>query len=129
MRLAIRRRAHLGGWPLMTLLVLLCAQTVGAQQIDILIKGGHVIDPRNDLSAPRDVAITGTTIMSVAADIPASAARRVVDVSGLYVVPGLIDPHTHVFAGGNAGFADGTGCTLTKQAHVSTSEGARPEND
>src|SRR5687767_12542059 len=75
-----------------------------AQEFDLLLKGGHVIDPRNNISAPMDVAISGTTVARVAANIPASAARSVVDASGLYVAPGFIDIHTHVFAGGNSGF-------------------------
>ncbi|MGB9604323.1 MAG: amidohydrolase/deacetylase family metallohydrolase [Bryobacteraceae bacterium] len=66
---------------------------------DLLLKGGHVIDPKNNLSAPMDVAVAGGKIARVAAGIPAAEARRVADVSGLYVVPGLIDMHVHVYAG------------------------------
>jgi len=46
-----------------------------------------------------DVAISGGTIAAVSREIPASRAKRVADASGLYVVPGLIDIHTHVFYG------------------------------
>ncbi|MCC6292313.1 MAG: amidohydrolase/deacetylase family metallohydrolase [Bryobacterales bacterium] len=66
---------------------------------DLLLKGAHVIDPKNKISAPRDVAIKDGHIAAVEASIPAARARKSVDVSGLYLVPGLIDLHAHVFAG------------------------------
>ena len=66
---------------------------------DLLLKGGHVIDGKSKTSALLDVAIAGGKIAAVAADIPAAKAAKVVDVSGLYVVPGLIDMHVHVYAG------------------------------
>lgn len=66
---------------------------------DLLLKGGHVIDPKNRINGPRDVAIRGGKIAAVAENIPASQARKVVDVSSLYVTPGLVDIHVHVFAG------------------------------
>ena len=65
----------------------------------LLIKGGHVIDPKNGRSAKLDVAIDGRRIAKVAADIPASQAARVANAEGLYVVPGLIDIHAHVYTG------------------------------
>jgi len=68
-------------------------------EYDLLLKGGHVIDGKNRISARRDVAMKGGRIAAVAANIPASAALKTVDVSGLYVTPGLIDIHTHVYAG------------------------------
>ncbi|MDX1980618.1 MAG: amidohydrolase/deacetylase family metallohydrolase [Bryobacteraceae bacterium] len=71
-----------------------------AQQYDLLLKGGHVIDPKNGLSAVRDVAIKDGRIAAVAQNIAASEAKRSVNVGGLYVTPGLIDIHVHVFAGG-----------------------------
>src|SRR6187551_309633 len=69
------------------------------QNYDLLLKGGHVIDPRNRISAVRDVALADGKVAAVAARIDPSAALKVVDVSGLYVTPGLIDMHVHVFAG------------------------------
>jgi dihydroorotase len=69
------------------------------QQYDLLLKGGHVIDARNRISAVRDVAIANGKVAAVAARIDPAAALKVVDVSGLYVTPGLIDIHVHVFAG------------------------------
>jgi len=76
------------------------AATVAAQQkYDLLLKGGHVIDARNNLSAVRDVAIAGGKVAAVAANINAADALKVVDASGLYVTPGLVDIHVHVYAG------------------------------
>jgi dihydroorotase len=66
---------------------------------ELLLKGGHVIDGRNGISAIRDVAIRKGTIAAVAADIPSLQATKTVDVSGLYVTPGLIDIHVHVYPG------------------------------
>lgn len=80
-------------------LLLVVAAPAGAQEYDLLIKGGHVIDPRNRIDGPMDVAVKGDTIDRVAADIPATDAQRVVDASGLYVTPGLIDIHSHNFYG------------------------------
>lgn len=70
-----------------------------AQEIDILLKGGHVIDPKNNIDSKMDIAIFGGKILRVASDIPTNTAKRTIDVSGLYVTPGIIDMHTHVFAG------------------------------
>ena len=63
--------------------------------IDLLLKGGRVIDPANGVDGQFDVAIARSKVSAVEAEIPASSARRVVDVSGLLVVPGLIDLHAH----------------------------------
>jgi dihydroorotase len=77
----------------------LCALTALAQtpQYDLLLKGGHVIDPKNNIDEPRDVAIRDGRIAAVAPALAASSARKTIDVSGLYVTPGLIDIHAHVF--------------------------------
>ena len=83
--------------PLLLPLVLMASP--GAQpKYDLLLKGGHVIDRRNNIDAPMDVAIAGGKIAAVAPTLDAAAAREVVDVSGLYVTPGLIDIHVHVYA-------------------------------
>jgi len=66
---------------------------------DLLLKGGHVIDTKNNLDAIRDVAIKDGKIAKVAVGIPASSAIKTVNVAGLYVTPGLIDIHVHVFWG------------------------------
>ena len=66
---------------------------------DLLLKGGHVIDARNNLNAVRDVAIAGGRVAAVAANLNAADALKVVDATGLYVTPGLVDIHVHVYAG------------------------------
>jgi dihydroorotase len=81
--------------------------TLQAQKIDLLIKGGHVVDPKNNLNSKMDVAIADGKIFRVAPDMSFENIDKVIDANGLYVVPGLIDPHTHVFVGSNDGFADG----------------------
>ena len=62
---------------------------------DLLIKGGHVIDAANDIDAQMDLAIAGRVVAAVEPEIPECHARRVVDASGMYVIPGLIDIHAH----------------------------------
>lgn len=69
-------------------------------QYDLLLKGGHVIDPANHIDSVMDVAVAAGKIAAVGKDIPAGQAKKVVDVSGLYVTPGLIDIHYHVGHGG-----------------------------
>jgi dihydroorotase len=98
------------------LLVLVLSGNAAAQKYDLLLTGGHVIDPRNRISAVRDVAIAGGRIAAVADRIDPAEALKVVAVSGLYVIPGIIDIHTHVYtgtgergsyAGDNSVFPDG----------------------
>jgi len=86
---------------------LLCAlwlTPAGAPQeiYDLLIQGGHVIDPKNQRSEQLDVAVTAGTIRKVARDIPAAHARRVIPARGYYVTPGLIDLHAHLDSHGDA---------------------------
>jgi dihydroorotase len=84
---------------LLLLLAVVGVVPAGAQaRYDLLLKGGHVIDPRNGVDGVRDVAIAGGKIAAVAPAIAPAEATRVVDVSGLYVTPGLIDIHVHVYA-------------------------------
>src|SRR4051812_30607143 len=81
-------------------LILLAAvwtSIAAAQQYDLVLRGGHVIDPANGVDGRMDVAVSNGQIAAVKADIPASQARKVVDVSGFYVIPGLVDLHAHVF--------------------------------
>ena len=66
---------------------------------DLLLRGGHVIDARNKISAVRDVAIADGKIAAVDAKLNPADALKTVDVSGLYVTPGLIDIHAHTYAG------------------------------
>ena len=62
---------------------------------DLLIRGGHVIDPANNLNAPADVAIRNGRIAAVAEFIDPAQARAVIDATGQIVTPGLVDLHTH----------------------------------
>jgi dihydroorotase len=71
-----------------------------APHYDLLLKGGHVIDPANHIDEVRDVAVSQGKIAAVEKNIPADQAGKVVDVSKLYVTPGLIDIHFHVGHGG-----------------------------
>lgn len=73
--------------------------TRAAPKYDLLLKGGHVIDPGNSLSETRDIGVVDATIARVDSSIEAVEARKTIDVSGYYVVPGLIDIHAHVFSG------------------------------
>jgi dihydroorotase len=70
-----------------------------SQTIDLLLKGGHVIDLRNNVDRVMDVAVTDGKISQVAPEISAALAKKVVDVSGFFVTPGIIDMHVHVFVG------------------------------
>ncbi|MCP5118529.1 MAG: amidohydrolase/deacetylase family metallohydrolase, partial [bacterium] len=79
--------------PLLLLLAALC----WGQPYDLVLAGGHVIDPKNNINGPADVAIRDGRIAAVGGDIDRSQAERVLDVSGLRVTPGLVDIHTHVF--------------------------------
>ncbi len=71
----------------------------GQTRYDLLLQGGHVIDPKNGISAVRDVAIKDGAVAAVAQRIDPSNALKVVNVNGLYVTPGLVDIHVHVFTG------------------------------
>src|SRR5258708_32992078 len=92
----------------LTLALIVLASVVSASQLaaqapptyDLLLKGGHVIDPGNNVDAVVDLAIAGGKIAAVGKDISAALAKKVVDVTGLYVTPGLIDIHYHVGHGG-----------------------------
>ena len=71
-----------------------------APRYDLLLKGGHVIDPADNIDAVMDVAISDGKIAAVQRHIPGGQAGKSVDVGGLFVTPGLIDIHVHVGNGG-----------------------------
>ncbi len=79
------------------------------QKFDILLKGGHLIDSKNSINSPMDIGIADGKIAEVKANIPIESAKKTIDLSGLYVTPGLIDMHVHVFMGNEPGayIADG----------------------
>ena len=78
---------------------LLAAQPGDSSQYDLLVKGGHVVDPSQGLSAIRDVAISAGRLTRIAGGIAEADARQVLDARGKIVTPGLIDVHVHVYDG------------------------------
>lgn len=85
----------------------------------LLIRGGTVVNA--DARARADVLVEGGLIKAVGANLDAPAAAEVIDAGGQYVMPGGIDPHTHMqlpfmgtvasedfYTGTAAGFAGGT---------------------
>jgi dihydroorotase len=79
----------------------------GQTKYDLLIKGGHVIDAKNAIDGVRDVGIKDGKVAAVAADIPAAQATRTINAAGLYVTPGLLDIHVHVYPGERTAYAAG----------------------
>ena len=76
------------------------ALCLSAQQpYDLVLKGGHLIDPKNEVNQIRDVGIAGGKIARVAENIPPGEARKVIHISGLYIAPGFVDLHTHIVVG------------------------------
>ena len=75
------------------------AQSPALPAYDLLLKGGHVIDAKNNIDADLDVAIKDGKIARVAANLSPRDAIKTIDVKGLYVAPGLIDMHVHVYNG------------------------------
>jgi dihydroorotase len=71
-------------------------------KFDLLVKGGEVLDPSQNLRAKRDIGIRFGLVEALEADIPADKAQRVLSAAGRLVTPGLIDLHAHVFPYGSA---------------------------
>ena len=93
------RKLHFLLAGLCTLQIALAQPSAQALPYAILIRGGHVIDPKNKIDAVMDIAINDGRIVSIRKKIDTGQATQVVDATGLYVTPGLIDIHTHVFYG------------------------------
>jgi dihydroorotase len=70
-----------------------------AQQFDLVLRNGHVLDPKNNVDTKCDVAIRDGKIAAIEQSIPAAAAKKSVDISDLYLTPGLVDIHVHAFTG------------------------------
>ncbi len=64
---------------------------------DLVVKGGLVIDPSQDIKAIRDIAITGNTITKMAKTLDPREAQQTINAKGMIVTPGLIDFHAHVY--------------------------------
>jgi dihydroorotase len=100
-----QKRARAGSI-IIFLLLSVCFESAVIGQVkmtDILLKGGHVIDPKNGIDSKMDVAITDGRITQVAPEISEKNVKNVIDASGLYVTPGLIDMHVHAFYGTDKG--------------------------
>ncbi len=78
---------------------LVSTQRTGSPPYDLLVRGGRVIDPSQGISDERDVAISGGKLARVAANIPETDAKQILDARGKIVTPGLIDLHVHVYDG------------------------------
>ena len=71
-------------------------------KFDLVVKGGEVLDPSQNLRARRDIGIRWGVVEAVEPDIPAERALRVLNVAGKLVTPGLVDIHAHVYPYGSA---------------------------
>src|SRR5262245_39508462 len=71
-------------------------------KFDLVIKGGDVLDPSQNLRAKRDIGIRFGLVEAVEPDIPEARAQRLLDASGKLITPGLVDLHTHVYPYGSA---------------------------
>ena len=86
------------------LLIAICLvmdSMIHAQTFSIIIKSGHVINPKNNIDELTDIALKDGKIALVARNIDAKQGIQVVNAKGLYVTPGLIDMHVHVYYGSN----------------------------
>ena len=92
---------------ILLIMILLSAKNSFAQKYELLIKGGHVIDPATQLDKLSDILIDKGKIVKIEPSI-SDSATKVIDAKGLYITPGFIDTHTHVFVGPEPGlFANG----------------------
>src|SRR5438477_8120348 len=70
-----------------------------AQQYDMILQGGHVVDAKNQIDGVEDIAVKDGVIARVAPHIEAKEAVKAINIAGFYVSPGLVDIHVHVYAG------------------------------
>lgn len=84
---------------LLLLAGIFCLPATAQPKYDVLLKGGHVIDAKNNLNERRDVAIANGQVAAVEKSIDPATAKQVINVTGLYVTPGIVDIHVHVYAG------------------------------
>jgi dihydroorotase len=86
-------------WAALALIVVLMSSALcwGQPAYDLILAGGHVIDPKNGIDGVMDVAVREGRVAAVGEGLDASRAEKTIDVSGLYVTPALIDIHTHLF--------------------------------
>ncbi|MFE3252287.1 amidohydrolase/deacetylase family metallohydrolase [Streptomyces sp. NPDC059209] len=81
--------------------------SASAVTYDLLLRRGHVIDPKNNRDRVMDIAVKNGKIAAVGSKIDPSRAKRTVDVKGMYLTPGLIDMHTHLFRGPEDAYSNG----------------------
>jgi dihydroorotase len=71
-------------------------------KFDLLIKGGELLDPSQNLRGKRDIGIRFGKIEALENDIPLERALRILDASGKVILPGLVDLHSHIYPYGSA---------------------------
>lgn len=84
---------------LLSIVLLMITCSIQAQKYSFIIRGGHVIDPKNEINEVMDVAISDGRIARVAKKIDIEQGEQIIDAKGMYVTPGLIDMHGHHFHG------------------------------
>jgi len=84
--------------PILFVVLVATALPLRAQPFELILKGGHVIDPRNNIDGVRDVAVANGRIAAVAPNLTPTSGTQVIDARGMFVTPGLIDLHVHLFA-------------------------------
>jgi dihydroorotase len=84
--------------PILLVVLVATALPLRAQPFELILKGGHVIDPRNNIDGVRDVAVANGRIAAVAPNLTPTSGTQVIDARGMFVTPGLIDLHVHLFA-------------------------------
>jgi dihydroorotase len=78
--------------------LLFTATDARAQEYDMVLQGGHVLDAKNHVDTVEDVAVKDGLVAEVAPHIDPKRAVKTIDVKGFYVTPGLVDIHEHVYA-------------------------------
>ena len=81
---------------LLSLFSLFSVNVLHAQTYNIVIKNGHVIDPKNGIDGIVDIAISNGKIARVEKNIDGRNALQMINAKGFFVTPGLIDIHVHV---------------------------------
>jgi dihydroorotase len=90
---------HMRKISLAVIAIILLAAFANAQNYSIVIKDGHVIDPKNNINGVMDVAIKDGKVVMTGKNIDTRGAKQVINAKGMYVSPGLIDIHSHNFFG------------------------------
>jgi len=70
---------------------------------DLVVRGGEVLDPSQNLRGRRDIGIRNAAIVALEPEIPATRGHQTLDAKGRLVLPGLVDFHAHMFPGSDIG--------------------------